>query len=216
MGIHDDSSIMLTTMIDAGNMMTTEPSYLSTLNAIVNGERRGNKFLAAWSQNTLRPDLKRILHTVALRDAEHAATFEKRIDELGFDLQETSDPGFENDMAIALSAMDDIEKFERSGIGQNDDNDAQDRLLMLLADKSIDPRTAELLGRFIAEERDSGRILRQAYLALKDNADFPVQIANEDISLKRQQKNKNDEVVNALSGIQEQIEKTIADLGRNH
>jgi len=147
--------------------MNTEPSYLSTLNAIVNGERRGNKFLIAWSRSTANPDLARILHTVGLRDAEHAATFEKRIDELGFELVETPDPGFENDMTIALSAMDDIEKFERSGIGQNEDEHNQDRLLMLLADKSIDPRTAELLGRFIAEERDSERRLRQAYLALK-------------------------------------------------
>ena len=152
--------------------MTTEPSYLGTLNAIVNGERRGNKFLAAWSQNTLRADLAKILHTVALRDAEHAAAFEKRINELGFGLQETSDPGFENDMAIAQSEMDDIEKFEQSGIGQSEEDDGQDRLLMLLADKSIDPRTAELLGRFIAEERDSGRLLRRAYLELKEHSDF--------------------------------------------
>jgi rubrerythrin len=215
LGIDDDSSIMLTNMIDVREIMTTEPSYLGTLNAIVNGERRGNKFLAAWSQNTARPNLARVLHTVALRDAEHAATFEKRINELGFDLQETSDPGFENDMAIALSPMDDIEKFERSGIGQHDDNDAQDRLLMLLADKSIDPRTAELLGRFIAEERDSGRILRKAYLALKEDTDLQLQTGNGDDTQEQQQKHKNDEMVNALSGIQEQIDKTIADFVRN-
>lgn len=201
-------------MIDVSEIMTTEPSYLGTLNAIVNGERRGNKFLAAWSQNTHRPDLARALHSVALRDAEHAATFEKRINELGYDLQETSDPGFENDMAIALSQMDDIEKFERSGIGQNDDNDAQDRLLMLLADKSIDPRTAELLGRFIAEERDSGRILRQAYLALKDDAGLQLQTGNDNAILEQRQKSKNDDVVDALSGIQEQIKQTLADLVR--
>ena len=124
------------------------------------------------AKNTPRADLAKILHTVALRDAEHAATFEKRINELGFNLQETPDPGFENDMAIALSAMDDIEKFEQSGIGQSDEDNGQDRLLLLLADKSIDPRTAELLGRFIAEERDSGRILRKAYLELREHSEL--------------------------------------------
>ena len=36
-------------------------------------------------------------------------------------------------------------------------------MLQLLADKSIDAQTAALLGRFIAEERDSGLLLTQAY-----------------------------------------------------
>ncbi|MBV9253806.1 MAG: hypothetical protein JO054_06220 [Actinobacteria bacterium] len=37
----------------------------------------------------------------------------------------------------------------------------------MFTDHSIDIRTGELLGRYIAEERDSGRILKSCYEALK-------------------------------------------------
>ena len=42
-----------------------------------------------------------------------------------------------------------------------------DKLLMILSDPSIDPATGALMGRFIAEERDTGRRLAKAYKALQ-------------------------------------------------
>ena len=122
--------------------MPDKPSYLGTLNAIVNGERRGFEFLNAWSERSPDPDISLTLKTVALREAEHAATFEKRMCELGYN--------------------------------KTPDEAEEDELLRVLADKSIDPQTGALLGRFIAEERDSGRILREAYLcARKRSGEMP-------------------------------------------
>ena len=56
-----------------------KPSYLGTLNAIVNGERKAFEFLNAWAMKTANTDLSAMLKTVALREAEHAASFEKRM-----------------------------------------------------------------------------------------------------------------------------------------
>lgn len=143
--------------------MSDEPSYLSTLNAIANGERRGFQFLDAWSRKTRDPQLATLLRQVAIREAEHAATFEKRISELGREMIETADDGFEDTMAIATSDLPDSKKFEQLGVGLGVDDEDGDHLLQLLADKTIDPTTGALLGRFIAEERDSDRILNAAY-----------------------------------------------------
>ena len=42
-----------------------------------------------------------------------------------------------------------------------------DQLLMILSDLSIDTATAAPVGRFIAEERDTGRLLRKAFKACR-------------------------------------------------
>lgn len=166
---------------------SNKPSYLGTLNAIVNGERRGFEFLNAWAMKTKNADLAGKLKTVALREAEHAASFEKRMCELGYSLKEKGDPKFKKTMEIVSSSLDDAAKFEKLGVGQPE-QEGEDKLLQLLADKSIDPQTAALLGRFIAEERDSGRILREAYQCAKGVSSSP------------------DETV-TLAGIQEQLTK---------
>ncbi|MCH7741755.1 MAG: hypothetical protein IIB71_03715 [Proteobacteria bacterium] len=166
---------------------SNKPSYLGTLNAIVNGERRGFEFLDAWATKTKNTDLAGKLKTVALREAEHAASFEKRMCELGYSLKEKEDPKFKKTMEIVSSSLDDAAKFEKLGVGQPE-QEGEDKLLQLLADKSIDPQTAALLGRFIAEERDSGRILREAYQCAKGVSSSP------------------DETV-TLAGIQEQLTK---------
>ncbi|MBQ61419.1 MAG: hypothetical protein CMQ19_05015 [Gammaproteobacteria bacterium] len=145
---------------------SSKPSYLGTLNAIVNGERKAFEFLDAWAMKTTNPDLSAMLKTVALREAEHAASFEKRMCELGYEFQEKKDPTFKKTMEIVLSNSDDAEKFEKLDIGLGG-LDGEDRLLQLLADKNIDPHTGALLGRFIAEERDSDRLLQKAYQRTK-------------------------------------------------
>jgi hypothetical protein len=150
--------------------MSDKPSYLGALNAIVNGERRGFEFLNAWSQMSPDPDISLMLKTVALREAEHAATFEKRMCELGYTLKEKTDTNFDKTMTLACSDVPDLTKFEKLGYDKTPDERDEDQLLQLLANKSIDPQTGALLGRFIAEERDSGRILRQAYLLAKDRS----------------------------------------------
>ena len=150
--------------------MSDKPSYLGALNAIVNGERRGFEFLNAWSQMSPDADISLMLKTVALREAEHAATFEKRMCELGYTLREKTDTNFDKTMTLACSDVPHLTKFEKLGYDKTPDEGDEDQLLRLLANKSIDPQTGALLGRFIAEERDSGRILRQAYLLAKERS----------------------------------------------
>ncbi len=147
--------------------MSEKPSYLKSLNAIVNGERRGFEFLNAWSEASPDAEVSLMLKTVALREAEHAATFEKRMCELGFTLIEKPDDKFQQTMDLASSDASDVSKFETLGYDKIPEDDGEDQLLNLLADQTIDPQTAGLLGRFIAEERDSGRILREAYQCAK-------------------------------------------------
>jgi hypothetical protein len=145
---------------------TSKPSFLGTMNAIVIGERHGFEFLDAWARTTADAGLAACLKTVALREAEHAAAFEKRMCELGFSLQEKDNPAFAKNMDLVTSEIPDVQKFEQLGFDKAG-GDGEDRLLQILADQTIDPSTAGLMGRYIAEERDSGRLLRAEYERVK-------------------------------------------------
>ena len=160
--------------------MSDKPTYLGLLNAIVNGERRGHAFLSAWSEMSPDPDISLMLKTVALREAEHAATFEKRMCELGYTLREKEDDNHEKTMNLICSDVSDLEKFQKLGYDKTPNENGEDQLLQLLSDKSIDPQTGALLGRFIAEERDSGRILRAAYQCAKEKSASVQSTAGED------------------------------------
>ena len=50
-------------------------------------------------------------------------------------------------------------------------SDEGDRLVDLFRDTSIDIQTGELLGRYIAEERDTGRLFRSCYGVLCERAE---------------------------------------------
>jgi len=167
--------------------MAKKPSYVGLLNAIANGERGGHELFQTWSASTQDKKLKKTLDMVAIREMEHSWAFEKRLSELGFDLRAPADASGKEALAkhVALlgSNVSDAEKFASFGIGDAGSaakkpkkgskksakkTDAEpDKLLMILADSSIDPTTGELMGRFIAEERDTGRRLAKAYKALK-------------------------------------------------
>jgi hypothetical protein len=57
--------------------------------------------------------------------------------------------------------------MELLGLGRLDTGDRPDIFDGFFKDHSIDIRTGELLGRYIAEERDSARLLRSCYEQLK-------------------------------------------------
>ncbi|MEQ8859906.1 MAG: ferritin-like domain-containing protein [Pseudomonadales bacterium] len=142
--------------------MSDKPSYLGLLNAIAVGERRGHAVLSAWRETTRDPELKDVLNTVAIREEEHAAAFTKRLCELGFGVRESASPEFEESLAAARSQSSDADKF-RSVLGYGKPEDGGgDPLARVFDDPTIDPQTGALLGRFIAEERDSERRLRAA------------------------------------------------------
>ena len=147
--------------------MSEKPSYLGLLNAIALGESRAHCYLSAWIAKTEDPDVCAVLSTVAAREGEHGMSFAKRINELGYTVLDKEDPGFEKRMAIAGSDRTDLEKMEKLGLGRLDTGDKPDIFDDVFKDHSIDIRTGELLGRYIAEERDSARLLRCCYEELK-------------------------------------------------
>lgn len=147
--------------------MSDKPSYLGLLNAIAVGEWRGHALLGAWRDATSDADLAAVLDLVAIREQEHAAAFTKRLCELGYSLKQSPSGEFEETLAVARSATGDAEKFRRVlGYGGTDDAAKPDPLERIFEDRSIDPQTGALLGRFIAEERDSERCLRAAWARL--------------------------------------------------
>ncbi len=153
--------------------MSQKPSYLGLLNAIAVGERRAHDVLSAWRDATADPELKQVLEVVAIREKEHAATFTKRLCELGYSVRETASREFDRSLALAASGADDVRKFRQIlGYGTAD-GDREDPLAHVFEDRTIDPETGALLGRFITEERDSERRLRAAWQRARTPAANP-------------------------------------------
>jgi hypothetical protein len=145
--------------------MSDKPSYLGLLNAISVAEGDAHCYLTAWADVTPSSDVQAILTAVAHREGEHSASFAKRINELGFTVLPKDNPKLEEQMAIAKSNRSDLEKMELLGLGRPDSG--SDVFDGMFNDHSIDIGTGQLLGRYIAEERDSGRLLRSCYEQLK-------------------------------------------------
>ncbi len=151
--------------------MGDKPTYLGLLNAIALAEGRAHGYLTTWAARTDDPDVRRVLMTVAAREGEHAASFAKRLDELGYEVQPRPVPEREaHEAEVALSDRSDVEKLEALGYGPSCDPNAADIFDRLFADHTIDPITGALLGRYIAEERDSVRRLAACCAALRARA----------------------------------------------
>ena len=150
--------------------MPEKPSYLDMLNSIYMGEQRGYEYLSAWADVTPDPDVRAVLRTIALREGEHALAFAKRINELGYEAHDDGPSAeFHRKFAIVTSDRPDLEKMDTLGYNFSESpkpSDEGDRLVGLLRDASIDIQTGALLGRFIAEERDTGRLFRSCYESL--------------------------------------------------
>jgi hypothetical protein len=141
--------------------MGDKPSYLGLLNAVAQGEWRAHDYLTDWIAATDDPEVQAVLRTVAAREGEHAMSFAKRVDELGFSLQPREPAAFEVRSAeIARSGRTDLEKLQALGYGTDRDPAAPDDFDGFFRDHSIDPTTGALLGRYVCEERDSERLLR--------------------------------------------------------
>lgn len=147
--------------------MTAKPSYLGLLNAIALGEGRAHQFLSCWAAKTTDPDVKKVLQTVAIREGEHSHAFTKRLCELGYGVQDRPDASFAKNMEIANADCSDLEKFEALGYGKPP---GPDFLKAIFEDKTIDIQTGALLGRYIAEERDSERMLNGCHQVLCERA----------------------------------------------
>jgi rubrerythrin len=139
--------------------MPDKPSYLGLLNAVACAETQAHAYLSAWAEVTPDPDVRAVLTKVAWREYEHGAAFAKRINELGFEVRPIEDPKHEERMAIARSDKSDLEKLEAVGILNFKSDDEPDIFDNFFRDHTIDVQTGELLGRYIAEERDTLRLI---------------------------------------------------------
>lgn len=142
----------------------TEPTFIPLLNSIAVNERKGEALLSAWADATPDAELESVLRFVAIREGEHAAAFTKRLCELGHAVcEETAYQVFDDfDGLCAFLASDagDADKVARLRGG---DGDGSDPFRGFFNDTTIDPDTGALLGRYICEERDSGRRLEAQY-----------------------------------------------------
>lgn len=151
--------------------MSAKPSYLGLLNAIAVGEGDAGCYLSEWAKVTPSADVRAVINTIALRESEHSLAFTKRIDELGYSVQPRADAKHAERMAIAAStALSDKEKFEALGLGRAPTNGKPDVFDTFFENKDLDPATGGLLGRYVAEERDSGRKFAECYAILSADA----------------------------------------------
>jgi hypothetical protein len=155
-------------------MSTDKPTFLGLLNSVSLAESAAHCYLEEWIAVTEHDGVRDTLQKVSVREGEHGKAFAKRINELGYNLKPKDDPGQAKRMEIAGSCeMSDLEKMEAFGLGRLDSGDAPDVFDRFFADKTIDPITGALLGRYIAEERDSGRLLKACYEQLCAEAGRP-------------------------------------------
>lgn len=157
-------------MATVGAMPATDkskPSYLGLLNAIAVAETAAEPLFEAWAEKTDDPQLAETLRFVGLREGEHGKAFAKRMLELGYEVRPPEQPGPDPELLkIAGSRRSDLRKFAELGFGsQTGETDVFDNMF---GDKTIDPQTGGLLGRYIAEERDSGRRLRAEHDRLRE------------------------------------------------
>ena len=144
--------------------MSDQPTYLKLLRGIANAESDAHCYLSAWRDTTTNPDVREVLTTVASREGEHGMAFAKRIIELGFEFERREDAKLPEKMTVARSDRSDKEKAEYFGL-----SNAETTLTYfdnVFKDHSIDIKTGELLGRYIAEEHDTARLAKTCYDAL--------------------------------------------------
>jgi hypothetical protein len=146
---------------------TEKPRYLGLLNAIAVAESAAHRYLTEWARRTDDPQVRQVLLTVAAREGEHGMSFARRINELGFAVRQKDSPRGEKALDIVRSNRSDLEKMEALDLQKLDTGSRPDLFDDIFKDHSIDIRTGELLGRYIAEERDSARLLRSCYECLR-------------------------------------------------
>ena len=141
--------------------MSGNPSYLSLLNAIALNEAKAHRYLQAWIAQTDDLEVKAVLQTVSWREGEHGMSFAKRLDDLGYSVRDNGAYITEERYSIATSDLSDREKIEALGLHELDKDLAF--FDNVFQDHTIDIDTGALLGRYIAEEFDSARLLRDCW-----------------------------------------------------
>ena len=146
----------------------TEPSYLFTLNQIAMTELRAYEFYLAWAQATSNPDVDKVMRIVAIRELEHASAFQSHIYDMGFlpiDGPHEFGPQCDEWLALFRSDASDLDKFRGFGFSAADKL-PRDIFHEFFLDTTLDAKTGALLGRYIAEERESATMFLHVYAKL--------------------------------------------------
>ncbi len=150
---------------------TQKPSYLGLLNALAIAETAAEPIFDAWADQTKDAELAAALRFVGMREGEHGKAFAKRMLELGYEVRGADMAAKRNASAVKVAGskkLSDLEKFAALGFGKGPQKvDVFDGMFQ---DKTIDPVTGGLLGRYIAEERDSTRLLAAQHRRIKKAA----------------------------------------------
>ena len=143
-----------------------KPSYLGLLNAISLAESAAGVYLEAWANVTPNADLACTLRLVAARERSHGEVFCRRIAELGYSLRHRTDPRDAEQLAkLANPNISDLEKIPAA---REEEADPFKEIRRRISEGEFDPMTANLMSWYIAEEKDSGRRLREAYDCVRD------------------------------------------------
>ena len=202
--------------------MSDKPSYLGLLNAVSLAETAAHEYLTAWAAVTPHEGVKATLLTVAAREGEHGMSFAKRINELGYNLRPgPDDPKRAERLAVACSTeISDYDKMHALGVARIAEDAAKsgtDIFDTFFSDHSIDIQTGELLGRYIAEERDSGRRLRACYLAVKAEHDAADASGGKFKKSKKRDKDMRrlEDKIDALCTAVEQLQRSAVPAAKN-
>ena len=143
-----------------------KPSYLGLLNAISLAESAAGVYLEAWANVTPNADLACTLRLVAARERSHGDVFCRRIAELGFSLRSKANPRDAEQLAkLANPNISDLEKIPAA---REEEADPFGEIRRRISEGEFDPMTANLMNWYIAEEKDSGRRLRETYDCVRD------------------------------------------------
>ncbi len=144
---------------------SSKPSYLGLLNALSVAESAAAPVFETWAETTKDNKLKKVLRMVAMREGEHGVAFAKRMLELGYEVRRPEDPGNADALKLAASSKTDVQKLRALNFSKAPGG--TDVFDSMFNDKTIDPVTGGLLGRYIAEERDTGWLLYGEYERLR-------------------------------------------------
>jgi len=144
--------------------MMIQPHYLELLNTIAIQEREAGIFLKEWSQKTNNDVLRANLALVARRETSHYKIFNRRIEELGFTLEDRTIPELEERKKIFSSDLSDTEKntWRKTRIFEQKGHSTRDKYVAAASDETVDGLTRSLLRWFADVEEDSTHILNQS------------------------------------------------------
>ena len=146
--------------------MMIQPHYLELLNTITIQEREAGIFLQEWAQKTNNDVLRANLALVARRETSHYEIFNRRIEELGFTLEDRTIPELVERKRIFSSNLSDTEKnaWRKTRMSKQKGHSIRDKYVTAASDETVDLLTRSLLRWFADVEEDSTEILNQSVI----------------------------------------------------